>query len=48
MSEVWRIVRQWRTWFDEFGVAPEEQDRVASAFRHIDDISSPDTRRALG
>jgi serine/threonine-protein kinase HipA len=48
VSEVWRIVRRWRTWFDEFGVAPEEQDRVAGAFRHIDDISSPDTRRSLG
>jgi serine/threonine-protein kinase HipA len=47
VSEVWRIVRQWRTWFDEFAVPPEQQEQVASAFRHIDDISSPETRRLL-
>ena len=48
LAEVWRAVRQWRTWFDEFGVPAIEQDRVASAFRHIDEISTPATRKLLG
>ncbi len=47
IDETWKVVRQWRMYFDEFGVPESEMDRIAPAFRHIDDVSSPELRRKL-
>jgi len=47
IDEVWRVVRQWRMHFDGFGVDAAETDRIASAFRHIDDVSTAGLRRKL-
>ena len=47
MNDVWRVVRQWRVYFDESGVPAPEQDKIAPAFRHIDDISTPALRKLL-
>jgi serine/threonine-protein kinase HipA len=47
ISEIWRVVREWRTYFEEFGVPDEEIEKAASAFRHIDDISTPELRKRL-
>lgn len=44
IDEVWRAVRQWRMHFDAAGVPTAEQDKVASAFRHIDDVASTSFR----
>ncbi|ANH69671.1 type II toxin-antitoxin system HipA family toxin [Mitsuaria sp. 7] len=48
IDEVWRVVRQWRMYFEQFGVGAQEMDRIAPAFRHIDDISTAELRRKLG
>lgn len=45
--DVWGVVRQWRVCFDEFGTPAAEQGKIASAFRHLDDISTPALRRQL-
>lgn len=47
IAEVWRIVRQWRVFFDQTGVPDQEQAKIAPAFRHIDDISSKALRKLL-
>ena len=38
INEIATVVREWRTYFDEFGVPQNECDKVASAFRNPKDI----------
>ncbi|MGL4188093.1 MAG: type II toxin-antitoxin system HipA family toxin [Sphaerotilus sulfidivorans] len=47
MAEVWRVVRQWRVYFEGFGVPAAEIEKIAPAFRHIDDVSTPALRKQL-
>jgi len=47
MAQVWAEVREWRVYFDSYGVPPEEAEKVAPAFRHIDHVSSAELRRLL-
>lgn len=47
MAEVWRVVRQWRVCFEDFGVPAAEIEKIAPAFRHIDDVSTPALRKHL-
>jgi serine/threonine-protein kinase HipA len=47
IDEVWRVVRQWRMHFGSFGVPENEMDKVAAAFRHIDEVASPTLRKAM-
>lgn len=47
MVQVWQTVRQWKVEFERFGVAEEEIDKIAPAFRHLDDVSTPELRKLL-
>ena len=47
IAEVWRVVRQWRVNFEDFGVPAAEIEKIAPAFRHIDDVSTPALRKHL-
>lgn len=47
ISNTWRVVRQWRTYFDDFGVSPADSERIASAFRPVDVVSTAALRREL-
>ena len=47
IADVWSVVREWKVYFEGFGVAAAEIDKTAPAFRHIDDISSPALRKLL-
>ena len=47
IGQVWDKVREWKVFFDRYGVPAEQIDRVATAFRHIDDIASPATRKQI-
>ena len=38
----------WKVCFEACGVPADQIDKVATAFRHIDDISSAAVRRKLG
>lgn len=46
-AQIWQVVRQWRVFFDEAGVPEEQQQKIAAAFRHIDDVSTPALRKLL-
>lgn len=47
IADIWRVVREWRVCFDDFGVDVAQMDKAASAFRHIDDISTAELRKLL-
>ena len=47
IAQVWGVVREWRVYFEQFGVPEPQMDKVATAFRHIDSVSSPELRKLL-
>lgn len=47
IANIWRVVREWRVYFENFDVPAEEIDKIAPAFRHIDMVSTPELRRQL-
>ena len=47
IDEVWRVVREWKVSFERSGVSADDIAKVAPAFRHLDDISTADTRKLL-
>jgi serine/threonine-protein kinase HipA len=47
IARVWATVREWKVHFEESAVTPEQIDKIASAFRHLDDISAPDLQHRL-
>lgn len=38
VDRIWRVVRQWRGYFEEFNVPVAQIDQIATAFRHIDTL----------
>jgi serine/threonine-protein kinase HipA len=48
IAQNWEKVRAWKLCFEACGVPGEQIERVESAFRHIDDVSSAAVRRKLG
>lgn len=47
IANIWRVVREWRVYFESFGIPAAEIEKIAPAFRHIDDVSTPALRRLL-
>lgn len=47
MNEVWTVVRQWKLYFEEFGVSHKAIDQAAFAMRHLDDVASPELKRKI-
>jgi serine/threonine-protein kinase HipA len=47
IARVWAVVREWKVHFENFAVTPEEVEKTASAFRHLDHVSTPELRRRL-
>jgi serine/threonine-protein kinase HipA len=47
MADVWRVVREWRGHFEDFGVPAAEIEKIAPAFRHINDVATPALRKLL-
>ena len=40
IADIWRVVREWRSYFESFGVAAPEIEKIAPAFRHVRDVST--------
>jgi len=38
IEQIWQVTREWKTWFENWGVPGSEIDKIAPAFRHIDQI----------
>ncbi|QHE84064.1 type II toxin-antitoxin system HipA family toxin [Hydrogenophaga sp. BPS33] len=47
IAEIWAVVREWRVHFEGFGVAGVDMEKIAPAFRHLDDVSSTALRREM-
>lgn len=47
VSEVWHAVREWKGSFERSGVPADDIAKIAPAFRHLDNISTPGTRKLL-
>ena len=41
IDSVWRVVREWKNRFEEYGVPAAQIDKVSSAFRHAREIGGP-------
>src|SRR5207245_8093775 len=46
-QKVWRILREWKVYFEEYQVPSHQIERIAAAFRHIDDLSTQPLRKLL-
>jgi transcriptional regulator with XRE-family HTH domain len=46
-AQVWEKVREWKVSFEASGVPGEQIDKVQTAFRHIDAISTGEMRKKL-
>lgn len=47
IDRVYCTTRQWKVHFEEAGATPEQIERIAPAFRHIDDVATATLRQAL-
>src|SRR5215469_12326250 len=47
IARIWKVVREWRVYFEEYGVAAAQIEKIAPAFRHIDDVASRELRKLV-
>ena len=47
IAKIWTVVREWKVHFESYEVPPEQIDKIAPAFRHIDDVSTRDLRKHI-
>jgi serine/threonine-protein kinase HipA len=47
IARVWKTVREWKVHFEEYQVPSDQIEKIAPAFRHIDDISTPALRKLV-
>jgi len=47
IARVWAAVREWRVYFEQYRVPPDQIEKIASAFRHIDAVASPNLRKLI-
>jgi hypothetical protein len=43
----WRTVREWKVRFEEYQVPADQIEKIAPAFRHIDDVSTQALRKLI-
>ena len=47
IARIWRTMREWKVHFEEYQVPPDQLEKIAPAFRHIDDVSTPALRKLV-
>jgi len=47
VARIWRILREWKVYFEEYQVPSHQIERIAPAFRHIDDLSTRSLRKLI-
>lgn len=48
IAQVWGVVREWKVAFEAHGVQVQDIEKIAPAFRHIDQLSTAGTRKQIG
>jgi serine/threonine-protein kinase HipA len=47
IAKIWQTVRQWKVHFEEYAVPGDQIEKIAPAFRHLDDVSTPGLRKLI-
>lgn len=47
IAQVWEKVREWKVSFEASGVPGDQIEKIATAFRHIDDVTSAEVRKKI-
>ena len=47
IARIWRTVREWKVRFEEYQVPADQIQKIAPAFRHIDDVSTQALRKLI-
>jgi serine/threonine-protein kinase HipA len=47
ISRIWKTIREWKVLFGEYNVPVDQIDKIAPAFRHIDEVSTPALRKLI-
>ena len=47
IAKIWKIVREWKVYFEEYQVPFEQIEKIAPAFRHLDDLSTASLRKLI-
>jgi serine/threonine-protein kinase HipA len=47
IARIWKILREWKVYFEEYQVPSHQIERIAPAFRHLDDLSTPSLRKLI-
>ena len=47
IARIWRILREWKVYFEEYQVPSHQIESIAPAFRHLDDLSTQSLRKLL-
>jgi serine/threonine-protein kinase HipA len=47
IAKVWATVREWKVYFEQYNVPANQVEKIASAFRHIDAVASPELRKLI-
>jgi serine/threonine-protein kinase HipA len=40
IARIWKVVREWRVFFEQYGVPAQQIEKIAPAFRHLDEVAS--------
>jgi serine/threonine-protein kinase HipA len=46
-ARIWKTVREWKVHFEEYEVPADQIEKIAPAFRHLDEVSTPALRKLL-
>ena len=47
IARMWRTVREWRVYFEECQVPADQIEKIAPAFRHLDELATPSLRKLI-
>ncbi|MGH8316463.1 MAG: type II toxin-antitoxin system HipA family toxin [Steroidobacteraceae bacterium] len=47
IARIWQTVREWKVYFEQYNVPADQIEKIAPAFRHIDEISTPALRKLI-
>src|SRR5215469_16485589 len=47
IAKIWKIVREWKVYFEEYQVPFDQIEKISPAFRHLDDLSTASLRKLI-
>jgi serine/threonine-protein kinase HipA len=47
IARIWKTVREWKVLFEEYNVPADQIEKIAPAFRHIDEVCTPALRKLI-